>query len=129
VTGPAPTIAVVDDDISVRRGLDRLLRARGYRVLAFASAADFLVAAGTESIACVVLDVRMPGTSGFDLQEALRVTDRRIPIVFISGHADDAAAVRAMAGGAVDFLAKPFDDQNLFDAVSRAIAGARGSAD
>ena len=125
MTRAAVTIAVVDDDASVRRGLERLLRTRGYRVLTFISAVDFLGSPERESVACLVLDVRMPGTSGFDLRDTLRAANRPMPIVFISGHADDGAVVRAMEGGAVDFLAKPFDDEKLFDAVTRALMRGR----
>ncbi len=117
-----PIVAVVDDDLSVRRGMERLLRSGGYRVKTFASAAEFRASERLESIACLVLDVRMPGPSGLDLQETLRVEARHIPIVFISGHGDIAVVVRAMKGGAVDFLAKPFEDRELFGAIEQAIA-------
>jgi FixJ family two-component response regulator len=118
----APIVAVVDDDLSVRRGMERLLRSGGYQVRTFASAAEFRASDRVEPIACLVLDVRMPGASGLDLQEILRTEGRDLPIVFISGHGDIAVVVRAMKGGAVDFLAKPFEDQELFGAIEQAIA-------
>jgi FixJ family two-component response regulator len=118
----APIVAVVDDDLSVRRGMERLLRSGGYQVRTFASAAEFRASDRVEPIACLVLDVRMPGASGLDLQEMLRTDERDLPIVFISGHGDIAVVVRAMKGGAVDFLAKPFEDQELFGAIEQAIA-------
>jgi FixJ family two-component response regulator len=118
----APIVAVVDDDLSVRRGMERLLRSGGYQVRTFASAAEFRASDRVEPIACLVLDVRMPGASGLDLQEMLRTEERDLPIVFISGHGDIAVVVRAMKGGAVDFLAKPFEDQELFGAIEQAIA-------
>jgi FixJ family two-component response regulator len=119
---PVPIVAVVDDDLSVRRGMERLLRSGGYQVRTFASAVEFRASERVEPIACLVLDVRMPGASGLDLQETLRAEERDIPIVFISGHGDIAVVVRAMKGGAVDFLAKPFEDQELFEAIEQAIA-------
>jgi FixJ family two-component response regulator len=119
---PVPIVAVVDDDLSVRRGMERLLRSGGYQVRTFSSAVEFRAADRVEPIACLVLDVRMPGASGLDLQETLRAEERDIPIVFISGHGDIAVVVRAMKGGAVDFLAKPFEDQELFEAIEQAIA-------
>ena len=125
MTSAGGTIAVVDDDLSVRRGLERLLRSRGFQVQTFASAVEFLTAPVTEDVDCLVLDVRMPGPSGFDLQDALRAADREIPIVFISGHGDVATVARAMSAGAVEFLAKPFDDKKLFEAVARALTHGR----
>jgi FixJ family two-component response regulator len=122
MTRPVPIVAVVDDDLSVRRGMERLLRSGGYQVRTFASAVEFRASECQEPIACLVLDVRMPGASGLDLQETLRAEERDIPIVFISGHGDIAVVVRAMKGGAVDFLAKPFEDQELFEAIEQAIA-------
>jgi FixJ family two-component response regulator len=119
------TIFVVDDDPSVRRGLARLLRAAGYDVATAASAREFLERRGFESAACVVLDVRMPGLSGFDLHDVIMEAGHYIPVVFITGHGDTTLADRAMKAGALDFLAKPVDDQALLDAVDRAIV-ARG---
>lgn len=119
---PEATVFVVDDDLSVRRGLERLLRSCGYRVATFASAREFLAGGRAEGPSCLVLDVRMPGQGGLDLHEMLMADDYQVPVVFITGHADIPMAVRAMKAGAVDFLAKPFDDHELLDAVRQAIA-------
>jgi FixJ family two-component response regulator len=117
-----PTIFVVDDDLSVRRALDLLLRAAGYTVETFASASEFLERADLTASGCLVLDVRMPGESGFDLQEILTTRGHDIRIIFITGHGDIPMAVRAMKTGAVDFLTKPFDDQALLDAIEHALS-------
>lgn len=125
-TPAKPTVFVVDDDPSVRRGLERLLRSAGYQVQLFPSAADFLVSGPREhAAACLVLDLRMPGLNGMELQTRLRSLRSPLAIVFISGHGDIPTSVRAIQGGAVDFLPKPFDDTQLLDAVSRAIARTR----
>lgn len=116
-----PTIYVVDDNPSVRKALSRLFRSINYEVEAFASAKQFLQATPDGHPACVVLDVRMPRMSGLDLQNELADSDSDIPIVFITGHGDIDMAVQAMKDGAVDFLPKPFDDQDLLDSVERAL--------
>jgi len=116
------TVYVVDDDVSVRRGLERLLRAAGYRVATFSSAREFLDRPQTARPGCLILDIRMPGQNGLDLHEALATSGRDMPVIFITGNGDIPMAVRAMKAGAVDFLAKPFDDRELLDAVSSAIA-------
>jgi FixJ family two-component response regulator len=121
VTDDAAMVCVVDDDVSVRRGLERLLRSAGYRVLTFGSAREFLDRRDTASPSCLVLDIRMPGQSGLDLQETLVATGEEVPVVFITGNGDIPMAVRAMKAGAVDFLAKPFDDKELLDAVREAV--------
>jgi FixJ family two-component response regulator len=117
------TVFVVDDDLSVRRGLARLLRSAGYRVAAFASAREFLAEAKVDGPSCLVLDIRMPDQSGLDLHEVLIADDQQVPVVFITGHADIPMAARAKKSGAVDFLAKPFDDRTFLGAVQQAIAG------
>jgi FixJ family two-component response regulator len=122
VTTLGPAVWVVDDDASVRRALDRLLRAAAYRVRVFASAQEFLEQLQSEEPACVVLDVRMPGQSGLDLRETLVGEGRDLPIIFITGHGNIPMAVKAMKTGAVDFLQKPFDEESLLDAVARAVA-------
>ena len=128
MNGAGQLVVVIDDDPSVRRGLERLLRSAGYRVDAFASVHAMLACVALESVACLVLDVRMPGPSGLDLQAALALEDTRVPIVFISGHGDVRMAVRAMKAGAVDFLAKPVDEEELFNAIEQAIRrGARST--
>ncbi len=116
------TVFVVDDDASVRRGIERLLRSAGHRVETFASAREFLERGiGGAGPCCLVLDIRMPGQSGLDLHQTLTASGRQIPVVFITGNGDIPMAVRAMKAGAVDFLAKPFDDQELLDAVAQAM--------
>lgn len=117
----AKVVFVVDDDHSVRRGLERLLRTAGYRVTTFVSARDFLERADCAQAACLVLDIRMPGQNGLDLYEALLDGGYRIPTVFITGHADLLMAARAMKLGAVDFLPKVFDDEALLTAVRAAV--------
>jgi FixJ family two-component response regulator len=112
---------VVDDDLSVRRSTERLIRAAGFKVQSFSSAREFLKNAQPAGPACLVLDVRMPGLSGKDLQRELNQADIRIPIIFITGHGDIPMSVRAMKAGAVEFLTKPFRSRSLLDAVRDAI--------
>jgi FixJ family two-component response regulator len=114
-------IFIVDDDASVRKSLARVMTSAGYAVEAFASAREFLERAPLAGPGCLVLDVRMPGLSGLDLQEALAGTSRRIPIVFITGHGDISMSVKAMKSGAADFLTKPYDVEQLLAAVDRAV--------
>ncbi|HEY7041126.1 MAG TPA: response regulator transcription factor [Methylomirabilota bacterium] len=114
-------VYVVDDDASVRRALSRLIHSVGLEVMTFPSAQAFLAFTPPERPACLVLDVRLPGPSGLDLQAALTEADRSVPIVFITGHGNVPTSVRAMKGGAVDFLQKPFNDQELLDSVQRAL--------
>jgi FixJ family two-component response regulator len=120
VTEPRALVVVVDDDASVRRGLERLLRSAGYAVETFASARAFLDRGDYARASCLVLDVRMPGQSGLDLQNVLVTAGYDIPILFITGHGDVAMAVQAIKAGAVDFLAKPFDDDVFLEAVHQA---------
>ena len=119
--GVAPVVFVVDDDPSVRKSLTRLMTSAGYAVEAFASARDFLAREPCAGPCCVVLDVRMPGLTGLELQEALARKGHRVAIVFITGHGDISMSVKAMKGGATDFLTKPFDVENLLEAVRRAL--------
>ncbi|HEY3065481.1 MAG TPA: response regulator transcription factor [Methylomirabilota bacterium] len=123
-TGEA-TVFVVDDDASVRRGLERLLRSAGHQVATFASAREFLDRNLVAGPCCLVLDVRMPGVSGLELQEKLTALECDVPVIFITGNGDIPMVVRAMKAGAVDFLAKPFDDQELLDAVDQALGRTR----
>jgi FixJ family two-component response regulator len=118
-------IYVVDDDSSVRKALVRLLRTVGLDVESFDSAQAFLERVLHDRPSCLVLDVRLPGPSGLDLQTALGQADRRIPIVFLSGHGDVPMTARAMKAGAVDFLPKPWNEQDLLDAIQRALARSR----
>ena len=118
----AALVFVVDDDASVRKSLARLVRTAGYEAAAFASVRDFLAHPPYDGPCCLVLDVRMPGGTGLDLQEALRATGDRLAIVFITGHRDVRAGVKAMKGGAVDFLTKPLDERSLLTAIRQAVA-------
>jgi len=122
MTKAAPMVFVVDDDASVRRALARLLQADGLNVATFASAQAFLHHGRPDAPACLVLDVRMPELDGLGLQRSLNEANSALPIVFITGHGDIPMSVRAMKAGAVDFLPKPFDDQELLSAVRQAIA-------
>jgi FixJ family two-component response regulator len=122
MTAAAPTVFIVDDDPSVRKSLARLVAAAGYRVHAFASAQEFLGRAPSAGPSCLVLDVRMPGLTGLDLQKALAAAQHRAAIVFITAHGDIATSVEAMKAGAVDFLTKPFARTALLDAIQRALA-------
>ena len=121
MTALAPTVFVVDDDPSVRKSLTRLLASAGYTVAAFSSAREFLTHEPDAGPCCLVLDVRMPGLTGLDLQQALTTAGRRMPIVFVTGHADVPMSVKAMKGGAVDLLTKPFDAKDLLKAIQRAM--------
>jgi FixJ family two-component response regulator len=116
-----PIVFVVDDDASVRQALARLFQSVQLRAEVFASPQEFLQSGRPDVPSCLVLDVRLPGVSGLDFQAELGKADVRIPIVFITGHGDIPMTVRAMKAGAVDFLAKPFRDQDLLDAVRVAI--------
>ena len=117
-----PQVFVVDDDLSVRKSLTRLLESSGYAVEAFASARAFLARAPHPGPCCLVLDVRMPGLTGLELQEALTAGGRRLSIVFVTGHVDVPKSVQAMKGGAVDLLTKPVDAEDLLAAVERCVA-------
>jgi FixJ family two-component response regulator len=118
----APVVYVVDDDPGVREALDSLIRSVGFAARTFASAHDFLQAELTDAPGCVVLDVRLPGLSGLDLQREMARGDIRLPIIFVTGHGDIPMTVRAMKAGAAEFLTKPFRDQDLLDAIQQAIA-------
>ncbi len=117
----AAAIAVIDDDASVRRALQRLLRAAGFAVETFATAREFLDADQWAQTACLVLDIHLPGMSGFELQEHLTVSGAPIPIVFITAHDDTEMRERASRAGAVGYLRKPFDQGTLIEAIARAI--------
>jgi FixJ family two-component response regulator len=118
----APMVFLVDDEPSVRRSLTRLLASAGFTVEAFASAREFLARAPYAGPCCLVLDVRMPGLSGLELQETLAAAGRRMSIVFVTGHVDVPMSVRAMKRGAADLLTKPVDDKVLLAAIQRALA-------
>jgi FixJ family two-component response regulator len=112
-----PSVLVIDDDPEFRDSVARLLRTVGLQTRQFSSVADFLKADPTEGPTCLVLDVRLPGQSGLDLQRELTATQRQLPIIFMTAHADVPMSVQAMKGGAIEFLTKPFRDQDLLDAV------------
>jgi FixJ family two-component response regulator len=114
-------VFVIDDDQSIREAVQSLIRSVGLSVQAFASAHEFLQSRRPDVPACLILDVRMPGLSGLDLQRELAAANIHIPIVFITGHGDIPMSVRAMKAGAVEFLTKPFRDQDLLDAIQQAL--------
>jgi FixJ family two-component response regulator len=116
-----PTVFIIDDDPSVRKSLSRLVRSLGFGSESFASAEEFLGRERYDGVGCIVLDVRMPGLSGMELQDELVKGEFSMPIIFITGHGDIPMSVQAMKKGAVDFLPKPFDDDELLEAVQKAI--------
>ena len=116
-----PIVFAIDDDTSMREALSRLFRSMGMRAQIFASAQEFLMFKRPDVPACLVLDVRLPGLSGLDLQHELVASGPAIPIIFITGHGDIPMSVQAMKAGAVDFLTKPFRDQALLDAIRQAL--------
>ena len=117
-----PLVYVVDDDASVREALSSLIRSVGLRVEVFASAQEFLAHPQTDAPSCLVLDVQLPGLSGLDLQQELAKADIQIPIIFLTGHGDIPTSVRAIKAGALEFLTKPFNDEDLLDAIQQGIA-------
>ena len=121
MTAGSPLVLVVDDDPSVRKSLTRLLASAGYTVEAFGSAREFLARPPHPGPCCLVLDVRMPGLTGVQLQEPLAATGRRMSIVFVTGHADVRTSVKAMKAGAVDLLTKPVDARDLLAAIQGAV--------
>ena len=123
------TVFVIDDDPGIRDALGSLLRSVGLKVGLFATVADFLNAPLPERPACLVLDVRLPGRSGLDLQRDLAAANVSIPIVFMTGHGDIPMVVEAMKGGAIEFLSKPFRDQDLLDAVQAGLAKDQAAAE
>jgi FixJ family two-component response regulator len=120
-----PTVFIVDDDAQMRESLRNLIRSVGLRVELFASAQEFLQSQHQDTPSCLVLDVRMPGLSGLDLQKQTSEAGLEIPIIFITGHGDIPMTVRAMKAGAVEFLTKPFRDQDLLDAIQQALERSR----
>jgi FixJ family two-component response regulator len=114
-------VAVVDDDDLIRNALQGLLKAVGVSAAAFASAEEFLTSAEKQDIACLIADIRMPGMSGLELQAKLNAERCRIPIIFITAHGDEKMRMQALRAGAVEFLAKPFDDEALLKSVRAAL--------
>jgi FixJ family two-component response regulator len=122
-----PVIFVVDDDPSVRIALERLIKSVGFRVQTFDTAQSFLNAVPCDAPSCLILDVRLPQMSGMELQQEMAIRGLDMPIIFITGHATVSMSVRAMKGGAMDFLEKPFEEQQLLDAIQSAVAKDRQS--
>lgn len=122
---PEAVVAIVDDDLSVRRSLQRFIRSAGWKAEPFASAQEFLASPRTDAPSCLVLDLQLPGLSGLDLQKRMAEVGLEIPIVFLTGHGNIPASVQAMKAGAVEFLTKPIDEQDLFRAIQEAIERAR----
>src|SRR5262249_7370572 len=118
---PDPVVFVVDDDLSLRHALANLLRSVGLRVETFGSAREFLAGPHPDAPGCLVLDVRLPGLSGLDLQRELAAAQIDLPIIFITGYGDIPMTVQAMKAGAVEFFTKPFRDQDLLDAIQHAL--------
>jgi FixJ family two-component response regulator len=116
-----PLISIVDDDDAVRNSLDDLIRSIGFQTQGFPSAEAFLSSHQARDTTCLILDVRMPGMNGLDLQRQMVAADWRIPIIFITSHADDGARARALEAGAVDFLYKPFREEELVNAIDAAL--------
>ena len=117
----APTVFVIDDDAAVRASIQGLLKSVGLRFESFGTAQEFLSSKRPDGPSCLVLDVRLPGINGLDFQRELANTGVQIPIIFITGHGDIPMTVRAMKSGAVEFLTKPFRDQDLLDAINQAL--------
>lgn len=122
-----PVVFIVDDDESVRRAVSNLVRSIGLRAETFASALEFLAAQHLDGPCCLILDVRLPGISGLDFQTELAKAKKETPIIFLTGHADIPMSVKAMKAGAVEFLTKPFREQDLLDAVQEALTRARSA--
>src|SRR5580692_5670344 len=123
------SVLVIDDDPDLRASFGRLLRSLGLDAQLFASISDFLESDPPDGPACLVLDVRLPGQSGLDLQRELAAAHRDLPIIFITGHGDIPMTVQAMKGGAIEFLTKPFRDQDLLDAIQLGLARDRARRD
>jgi FixJ family two-component response regulator len=117
VTTTTPTVIIIDDEPAIREALSRLIRSVGFQAKLLASVDEFLKSGRPQGPSCLVLDVRLPGQSGFDLQRELAATHIRLPTIFITGHGDIPMSVRAMKGGAIEFLTKPFREQDLLDAI------------
>ena len=121
MTEPQPIVFIIDDDISVREGISDLLRSVGLGVQTFASTQEFVNSKRPDAPGCIILDVRLPGRSGLDFQQTLGELEIRLPVIFISAHGDIPISVRAMKSGAIEFLTKPINEQQLLDAVQAGI--------
>src|SRR5690349_13077937 len=125
---PAPSVVfVVDDDVSVRESLELLIQNEGWQAQTFASAQEFLDCARTNLPSCLILDVSLPGLSGLELQQRVASEQDSLPVIFITGYGDIPMTVRAMKGGAAEFLTKPFSDVTLLDAIRQALARSRAA--
>ena len=124
-TPAGPVVFVIDDDASVRAAISSLIRSVGLRAEVFASVSEFLAHKPSSTTSCLILDVRLPGVSGLEFQSELAKANAEIPIIFITGHGDIPMTVKAMKAGAVEFLTKPFRDQDLLDAIRVALERAR----
>jgi FixJ family two-component response regulator len=129
MTDAKPTVLVIDDDPDLRASIGRLLRSLGIDTRLFAAISDFFNSGPPNGPTCLVLDVRLPGQSGLDLQRELTAAHRDLPIIFITGHGDIPMTVQAMKGGAIEFLTKPFRDQDLLDAIQLGLARDRARRD
>jgi FixJ family two-component response regulator len=116
-----PQVYIVDDDVSVREGVGRLIRSTGLKVKTFSTAQEILASLRTEMPSCLVLDVQLPGINGLELQQQLATKELQVPIIFLTGYGDIPTSVRAMKAGAIEFLTKPFRDEELLSAVTQAI--------
>ena len=116
-----PLISIVDDDVSVRKSLERLIRSAGMRVCVFASAEEFLNSARPRKADCLILDVQLPGMSGTELFRQLNMHKYKVPVIFITAHGDEKMRMQALRAGAVEFVAKPFDDEALVESVRAAL--------
>lgn len=117
----SPLIAIIDDDASFRRSTARLVRAAGHKVQIFGAAVDFMNSQQRSATSCIILDVRMPGLGGLELQKELARAGGQIPIIFVTGHGDIPMSVQAMKAGAIEFLTKPFREQDLLDSIHQAL--------
>jgi FixJ family two-component response regulator len=124
-----PSVLIIDDDAEFRDSVDRLLRSVGLHTQQFSSVSDFLKAEPWDGPCCLLLDIRMPGRSGLELQRDLAAANRQVPIIFLTAHGDIPMTVQAMKGGAIEFLTKPFRDQDLLDAVEAGLARDRARRD
>lgn len=125
---PAPLVAIVDDERAIREALESLLKSVGFRVDVFASAESFICSGDRDKTNCLILDVRMPWMSGFELQERLAAANNHIPIIFITAHADETSRARAFVSGAVAFLSKPFAEEALLEAIRTTTEPNRGGS-
>jgi two-component system response regulator FixJ len=121
MTDTSSRVFIIDDDSSVRKSLARLLGSAGYKTELFANAEDYLARDGFDGIACIILDMRMPGRSGLELQDRLKEQGSDLPILFLTGHGDIPMSVKAIKGGAINFLTKPVDEDLLLSAVGQAL--------